>query len=303
MPIVSVIIPTYGAPDFLERAITSVLNQSFTDLELIVVDDNNPATEARIETEKIVKKFASDKRFHYIQHAHNFNGAVARNTGIGIATGKYIAFLDSDDEYIPERLQKCVEAMGRGMLDIVGVYTGCEFRHSGKVYRTNKNVKAGNYLIETLACTFQFCTGSNIFILKSIVDELDGFDGKFWRHQDYEFLVRVFEKYSLDAVQEVLVIKNNENLNLPILERMIDIKEQYLKKFAYLIKSQSEKNQRYIFRSHYVQIAEAALRSKRYDISREYYKKAVKQGGLSLRDYLRRVALTARNLLEKLRLI
>jgi len=60
-----------------------------------------------------------------------------------------------------------------------------------------------------------FGTGSNIFIRKSVVDELKGFDEAFLRHQDYEFLVRVFEKYTLEAIPEILVIKNNENLNLP----------------------------------------------------------------------------------------
>lgn len=214
---VSVIIPTYGFPVFLEKSILSVLNQTLKNLELIIVDNNNPNTEERKATEKIVCKLQQNKaRIKYIKHSSNKNGAVARNTGFAVAQGKYISLLDSDDEYMPNRLQKCYDVMEQMPSSVGGVYTGCEFRRSGKTYLKYTEVKDGNFLVDTLACKFMFCTGSNIFVRKSVVDELNGFDGEFLRHQDYEFLVRVFEKYSLKAIPEILVIKNNENFNLSI---------------------------------------------------------------------------------------
>ena len=83
---ISVIIPTYGTPIFLENSIQSVLNQTFQDLELIIVDDNNPDTEARQKTEELVERYIKiDNRIRYIKHEHNKNGAVARNTGFAIA--------------------------------------------------------------------------------------------------------------------------------------------------------------------------------------------------------------------------
>lgn len=288
---VSVIIPTYGEPKYLEKAIESVLNQSETSLELIVVDDNNPDTDARCKTEKLLSKYINqDLRVKYIKHEKNKNGAVARNTGIAIAQGKYIAFLDSDDQYLPDRLAKCCSVMKRADSTVAGVYTGCEFRKSGNVYHTYTDVKNGNYLVETLASTFMFCTGSNIFIKKSVVDEIHGFDDAFLRHQDYEFLVRVFMRYSLDAIPEVLVVKNNENINLPKIQKVISIKEQYLAKYKELIESLPEKDQRYIYHGQYLQVAELALRSGEKDISSNYYKKASNYGGLSIKEILRRIA-------------
>lgn len=182
MPTVSVIIPTYGIPLFLDKAISSVLTQTYSNIELIVVDDNNPNTKARIQTQNIISNY-KDPRLKYIQHPINKNGAAARNTGIKHSKGKFISFLDSDDEFFPTRIEKCLESLKNEDEVIAGVYSGCEFRRGGKTYDRYTNVKSGNYLVETLACTFMFCSGSNIFVRKSVIDELNGFDENFLRHQ------------------------------------------------------------------------------------------------------------------------
>lgn len=295
---VSVIIPTFGIPEYLNKAVESVINQSLQNIEIIVVDDNNPNTKARRETEKLITSI-SDNRLQYLKHPHNLNGAVARNTGLAQATGKYIAFLDSDDEYKTERLEKCFNLLEMSSDFIAGVYTGCEFRRGGKVYRTFTEVKSGNHLLDTLACTFMFCTGSNIFVKKSVVDEINGFDGTFLRHQDYEFLARIFQSYSLEAIPEVLVIKNNENVNLPNVEKMVEIKKQYIKKFEPIIKTLNEDDKKYIFHSQYLQIAEAAQKTKKYKLARQFYKKAKNQGGLTLKEQMRRITFWGQNLIKR----
>lgn len=298
MPAISVIIPTYGEPQFLNRTIQSVLNQTFQDLEVIVVDDNNPDTDARNKTEKVMKTF-SDKRLHYLKHPHNLNGSVARNTGIAKAEGKYISFLDSDDEYMSERLMKCYNVMEKVDESVAGVYTGCEFRRGGKVYHIMSDVRSGNYLVDTLACTFNLGTGSNLFIRKSVIDQINGFDGSFLRHQDYEFMVRIFERYELESIPEVLVVKNNENVNLPNVEKIIDIKKQYLKKYKSIIQARTDSEKKYIYHSQYIQIAEAAQRTKKYKLANQFYKKAKGQGGLSIKEQLRRIAFWGQNLTKR----
>lgn len=296
---VSVIVPTYGEPKFLDRTIQSVLKQTLTNIELIVVDDNNPDTRERRSTERVISKYSSDERLYYEKHPQNLNGAVARNTGIAKAHGKYISFLDSDDEYMPERLEKCFHVMEHADSNIAGVYTGCEFRRSGKKYLTFTDVHEGNYLVQTLACTFMLCTGSNIFIRKSVVDELKGFDGTFLRHQDYEFMVRLFERYSLAAIPEALVIKNNENVNVPSIEKMVGIKKQYIKKYRTQINALPQKEQDYVYHSQFIQLAEAALRVKDYGRANSFYRRAGRHGGLSLKESTRRIALTGQSLLKK----
>lgn len=297
MEMISVIIPTYGRPRFLKRTIQSVLDQTFQNLEVFVIDDNDPNTTEREETESVMTSF-SDERLHYLKHLHNLNGSAARNTGIEQARGKYIAFLDSDDEYMPERLEKCFKVMEAADEMVAGVYTGCEFRRSGKTYHTMTEVNAGNYLVDTLACTFNLGTGSNLFIRKKVVDEINGFDPSFLRHQDYEFLVRVFENYTLEAIPEVLVIKNNENVNLPNVEKMIDIKKQYLKKYKKIIQTRTEDEKRYIYHNQYIQIAEAAQKTKKYKLAKQFYAKAKSQSSLTARENLRRIAFWGQNLIK-----
>ena len=149
---VSVIIPTYGKPVFLQNGIESIINQTLTDWELIVVDDNNPETIERIQTEALLKKYTErDARIKYIQHAKNLNGAVARNTGLAKAQGMYVAFLDSDDEYLPERLSKCSKALDSAPSEVAGIYTGCQFKKKGKEFNRITNTPSGNFLVETLA--------------------------------------------------------------------------------------------------------------------------------------------------------
>lgn len=298
---VSVIIPTYGQPQFLDKAICSVVSQSLKTWELIIVDDNDPNTEARLQTETLVSQWAEkDSRIAYIKHECNKNGAVARNTGFAVAQGKYISLLDSDDEYMPERLQRCYEKMESCKDErVAGVYTGCEFRRKGKTYNRYTQVKDGNFLVQTLACNFMFCTGSNIFVRKDVVDELNGFDGNFLRHQDYEFLVRIFEKYSLFAIPELLVIKNNENFNLPDVEKQILIKKQYLEKFKSLIDTLPEEERIYIYHTNFVGIAENAMAQRKYKIARQYYKTAISFGHLTHREILRYMAYPVYNLIKR----
>lgn len=105
IPAVSVIIPTYNRAHLVGRAIRSVLNQTFTDFELIVVDDAS-TDNTREEVESV-----GDLRIRYIRHEQRKGGSAARNTGIEVAHGEFLAFLDSDDEWLPRKLELQVLAL------------------------------------------------------------------------------------------------------------------------------------------------------------------------------------------------
>jgi glycosyltransferase involved in cell wall biosynthesis len=98
--LISVIIPVYNRTDLLPRAVNSVLNQTYDNLEIIVVDDGS--TE---DIEGVLDKF-DDVRIHYIRHEANRGVAAARNTGMRFAHGEYVAFLDSDDEWFERKIER-----------------------------------------------------------------------------------------------------------------------------------------------------------------------------------------------------
>lgn len=115
---VSVIIPTYKRSEFIQRAIDSVLNQNYPNIEVIVVDDNGIDSKYRIETEKKMEKYSKYNNVIYIRNSKNIGGALARNQGIKKASGDYITFLDDDDIYLEDKISSQVKYMIENDLDM-----------------------------------------------------------------------------------------------------------------------------------------------------------------------------------------
>jgi glycosyltransferase involved in cell wall biosynthesis len=104
---VSVIIPTYKRGNqFLERAVRSVLQQTYANVEVVVVDDNPIDSVYRKETELLMAEFRNEPNVRYIKNANNLGGALSRNAGIEASTGEFVTFLDDDDRYLPEKIEK-----------------------------------------------------------------------------------------------------------------------------------------------------------------------------------------------------
>lgn len=104
--LVSIIMPSYNTGKFIEETIESVLSQTYTDWELIIVDDCSTDN-----TDEVVAQYLSDTRIRYIKNEKNSGAAVSRNRALKEAKGKWIAFLDSDDLWLPEKLEKQIEFM------------------------------------------------------------------------------------------------------------------------------------------------------------------------------------------------
>ena len=208
--LVSVIIPTYDRPRMLMRTIDSVLNQSYSNIEVIVVDDNEPETNARRETENLILQ-VQDKRLIYIKHEKNKNGSAARNSGFKVSKGEFIMFLDDDDEFFEEKISKQLEKM-MSLDDTWGAsYSGYIRKLNGKVKIKSNETREGNLLVEELGRNLFVHAGSNLMIRRNVVEELDGFDENFMRNQDIEFLVRLLKKYKLAYVNCIGLIVNKDD--------------------------------------------------------------------------------------------
>ena len=185
-PMVSVIVTTYGDCSTLDRAIDSVLSQTYQNIEVIVVDDNGDGDPSRMKTEQLMARYEGDERVVYLKHAINMNGSAARNTGIERAQGSYITFLDNDDVLLSRRIENAVNMLescdaGACFCDVLLVVNG---RYSG--IKTRKELVWKDILLggDCLG------TGSNLFFRRSTVEETGPFDVTFRRNQDIEYVLR-----------------------------------------------------------------------------------------------------------------
>jgi len=149
VPEVSVIIPAFRRPGSLKRAIKSVLEQTFQDFEVIVVDDNNPG-EIKTQTHEIIQDF-NDERLRYAPHEINKGNAVARNKGINLAKGEYVAFLDDDDFFLPQKLEEHINILGKSAEDVILTYSqhyGIDTGNNYKVITPTNNEGRSGYIYE-----------------------------------------------------------------------------------------------------------------------------------------------------------
>jgi glycosyltransferase involved in cell wall biosynthesis len=251
-PLVSVIIPTYKRAEQLRRAIDSVLNQTYKNIEIIVVDDNDPESQDRKKTKAIMEDYLNYKNIKYITHHKNLNGSAARNTGIKNASGKYIAFLDNDDEFLPDKIQLQVEKL-ESLGEPWGIcYTKFIRKKKNKVIDKGIEDREGNITHEILKGTFYISAGSNILIKKEIVDKIGGFNESLLRRQDLDFLVRASQYAKVAHVNKVcLIIHKDDTSNRLREDKLKENTEQFLKNFdLYISGLPKEERKKIIISQH-----------------------------------------------------
>ena len=198
-PVVSVVIPTHNRAHFVERAVESVLNQTYSDYEMIVVDD--------CSSDATPKKFSqtTDPRVRYIRHTRRQGGSAARNTGIAAAKGKFIAFLDDDDEWLPEKLDLQVKLLGKNPT-IAMVYSGFFTVNNAnkKVLNVVRPNKCG-HLYDSLLQLNCIGTTSTAMIRRECFTRVGTFDTSLPSFQDWDLWLRIARKYEIGCVEEPLV--------------------------------------------------------------------------------------------------
>jgi glycosyltransferase involved in cell wall biosynthesis len=199
-PFFSVIVPTRGREVFLGEALSSALDQTFQEFEIIVVDDGPSA-----EAERVVASFGDD-RVRYLRNDRPRGGAGTRNAGASRARGEWLAFLDDDDIWLPTKLERQHELAVAAPAELALIYTGhVRFEPAAKApereFRPDKRGRIHQELLYR-----NFISGlSSVAIRKRVFDELTGFDERFPALQDIELYVRLARSYAVDFVDEPLV--------------------------------------------------------------------------------------------------
>jgi glycosyltransferase involved in cell wall biosynthesis len=197
-PLVTVVVTTHNRAELVPRAIKSVLDQTFGDYELIVVDDCS--TDG---TEAVVGEF-HDSRVRYIRHAAQRGLSAARNSGVRAGKGRYLAFLDDDDEWLPSKLEKQIGLLEGSPDDVAMVYCWLEYWGEQGVVRVRKPNLRGNVFPYVLTSQ-PLGNGSTLLVRRSVVDDVGEFDENLFRGIDGDFIRRVCSRYKVDYVREELV--------------------------------------------------------------------------------------------------
>lgn len=203
-PLVSVIIPAYNRANLIGRSIDSVLNQAFKDFEVIVVDDGS------IDNTKSVVESFNDSRIKYIKNKRNIGAAVTRNIGIKNAKGKYIAFQDSDDEWLPEKLEKQIKDFENSPVSVGVSYTGyLLINNNKKKYIPLKKYKKRNGNIHKELLRGNFVGTPTMLVKKGCFEKVGMFDENLDALEDWELAIRLSKYYDFKFIDKPLLLANH----------------------------------------------------------------------------------------------
>ena len=195
---VSVIIPTFNRASVFSRAVESVFSQTFKNFELIVIDDGSEDN-----TSEMIMKFGKPVRYFQIQHS---GVSKARNTGIEKANGEWISFLDSDDYWLPQKLEKQL-----AYLEIHPEYRICHtdeiwIKNGRRINQGKKHIKYSGWFFYP---SLRLCliSPSTVIIHREVFNKAGKFDEDFKFVEDYELWLRITSRYPVGYVSEKLIVK------------------------------------------------------------------------------------------------
>lgn len=199
--LVSVVIPTYNRGHVLKRAIESVQGQTYSEIEILVIDDGSTD-----DTQQIVSGI-QDRRIRYINNPKNCGVSHTRNLGIAASKGVYIAFQDSDDVWESEKLEKQVELIKQGTYGMVYCAFCREFQDERVVYYPPREIpmeeKQGDIYKSLLRKNL--ISTQTMLIRKDVFYDVGCFNEGMSNLEDYELALRIALKYSIGMIDEALV--------------------------------------------------------------------------------------------------
>lgn len=237
---VSVVIPVYNREASVRASIESVLRQTWQDFELVVVDDcSTDGTVAAVEA-------IEDPRIRIVSTGRNSGPAGARNAGIRAASGDWIAFQDSDDEWLPSKLEMQIARLSRGDRDWRAVY--CGMMIADKVFKkkgtrltvrclpAQDTLEVEGDLLKSLAQTSMIST-QMLMVRADLLARLGGFDETLPALEDWDLALRLAEIEPIAFVDELLVIqKFSDNSITRDRARRLDARAKILRKNHDLLK-------------------------------------------------------------------
>ena len=196
---VSVIIPTYNRGFILKRAVESVLSQSYKKLEVIIIDDASGD-----DTEQVVASI-DDPRIRYYKLEQNKGTSWARNEGVRLAKYDFVAFQDSDDEWLPQKLEKQMQVLENAPAGTGMVYHPFHNIEKDEIWPQPKTESFYHGNLFELLLYGNVIGGPTILVRKDYFEDVRGFAASQYCLEDYEFVLRFARKYRIEYINEVLL--------------------------------------------------------------------------------------------------
>lgn len=261
--LVSVVIPTYHQSALLERALHSVVSQTYDCLEILVVNDNGEDSEYTPIVRNIISQL-SDSRIRLITPKIHKNGAAARNVGIKESIGEYIAFLDDDDYWVSNKIEKQIAVLSNLSNEWGGVACKNIAIRNGEVYRALSGFKENNLCRNIMMRNAEIST-DNILLRRSALFETGLFDENLKRNQEVQLLVYFTNKYKIKLLDEYLVyVDSNASPNQPSPQNMELIKKDFLESIRPIICQYPKKYQKAIYYMNAFEIGILMIRNQQY---------------------------------------
>lgn len=239
---ISVVIPTYNRANLINRALDSVIKQTYENLQIIIVD--NASTDS---TEQVVRSI-NDKRIRFIRHEINKGPAASRNTGLNNSSGDFIAFLDSDDEWLPQKLEKQIKVF-QSQKDTIGLVFTNGFNHAQKRDFITEKIDSGIFYDPKKDNYYPLrrliSPPSSWLLPTQVTRQIGYFEESMYTWDDGDYLARVAYRYPLYFLNEKLVIWHTSEIHLNVMNAdLITGKEIFLKRNMEFLK----KDKDYLFR-------------------------------------------------------
>lgn len=280
MVLVSVVMNAYNHEKYISEAIESILNQSFKDLELIIIDDSSHDT-----TPLIIRKYQTqDSRIRAIFHEKNMGIAETMNECISEAKGKFISFISSDDVWLTAKLEKQLEILKENenalvwsegeVIDGSGYPRGFSFT---QMHRASKKRKSGNILLELIDDNFIF--GQSL-ITKTEYAKCVKYNSQLKYLNDYQFMVDLASQHDFLFIPEPLAKYRIHGKNSILRDKSdwladrIMLRTYFLQKYGNVMSNNLKANL-------YLKIGEAFSSLGKDDVAKQFFLKAIRSGFLS----------------------
>jgi len=231
---VSIVIPTRNRPTWLRQALDSVLSQSYPPMEIIVIDDASENSHAYARIEEL------DSRVRYVRNERPLGPSGARNAGIYLASGELVAFLDDDDEWLPEKLEKQIREFLHDP-EVGAVYCRCKWcdLDTGTVYPHTGTHYAQGWILPEQLVEDHTCGAPTYVVRRDLLLSIGCFDTSLSGREDWDLTIRLAEHCKIAFVDEDLVIAGRHT-RLGVSKHygnILDAQERILRKYSSLRKS------------------------------------------------------------------